>query len=44
MIVENSGGRGHSYSEISHMLTEVGYKNIEKRPLIDPAEIVIGYK
>jgi hypothetical protein len=26
------------------MLTEVGFKNIEKRPLIEPAEIVIGYK
>jgi predicted O-methyltransferase YrrM len=44
MIIENSGGRGYSYSEISQMLTEVGFKNIEKRPLIEPAEIVIGYK
>lgn len=44
MLIENSGGRGYSYSEISHMLTEVGFKNIEKRPLIDPAEVVIGYK
>jgi 3-hydroxy-5-methyl-1-naphthoate 3-O-methyltransferase len=44
MIVENSGGRGYSYSEISQMLTEAGFKSIEKRPLIEPAEIVIGYK
>jgi tRNA A58 N-methylase Trm61 len=44
MIVENSRGRGYSYSEISQMLTEAGFKNIEKRPLIEPAEIVIGYK
>jgi hypothetical protein len=44
MIIENSGGRGYSYSEISQMLTEVGFKNIEKRPLIEPADIVIGYK
>lgn len=44
MIVENSGGRGYSYSEILQMLTEVGFKNIERRPLIEPAEIVIGYK
>lgn len=44
MIVENSGGRGYSYSDISQMLTEAGFKNIEKRPLIEPAEIVIGYK
>jgi hypothetical protein len=26
------------------MLTEVGFKNIERRPLIEPADIVIGYK
>jgi hypothetical protein len=26
------------------MLTGVGFKNIEKRPLAGPAEIVIGYK
>ncbi|MRN68508.1 MAG: hypothetical protein FIO04_02290, partial [Nitrosopumilales archaeon] len=44
MIVENSGGRGYSYNEILQMLTEVGFKNIERRPLIEPAEIVIGYK
>ena len=44
MVIENSKGRGYSYSEISQMLTEAGFKNIEKRPLIEPAEIVIGYK
>ena len=44
MIIENRGGRSYSYSEISEMLTEAGFKNIEKRPLIEPAEIVIGYK
>jgi predicted O-methyltransferase YrrM len=44
MIIENSKGRGYSYIEISEMLTEAGFKNIEKRPLIEPAEIVIGYK
>ena len=44
MIIENSGGRGYSYSEILQMLTEVGFKNIERRPLIEPAEVVIGYK
>lgn len=44
MIVENSGGSGYSYNEILQILTEVGYKNIERRPLIEPAEIVIGYK
>ena len=26
------------------ILTDVGFKNIEKRPLAGPAEIVIGYK
>ena len=44
MIIENSTGRGYSYTEISQMLIEAGFKNIEKRPLIEPAEIVIGYK
>jgi 3-hydroxy-5-methyl-1-naphthoate 3-O-methyltransferase len=44
MIIENSGGRSYSYIEISQMLKEAGFKNIEKRSLIEPAEIVIGYK
>jgi len=44
MIIENMGGRGYSYSGISQMLTEARFKNMEKRPLIEPAEIVIGYK
>jgi len=44
MIVELERGRNYSFSEISKMLTEVGFKNIEKRPLAGPAEIVIGYK
>jgi 3-hydroxy-5-methyl-1-naphthoate 3-O-methyltransferase len=44
MIIENRGGRSYSYNEISGMLTEVGFKNIEKRPLVEPAEIIIGYK
>jgi hypothetical protein len=43
MILENSGGRSYSYSEVSQMLTEAGFKSIEKRPLIEPAEIIIGY-
>ena len=42
--METSGGRNYSYSEVSKMLTGVGFKNIEKRPLTEPAEIVIGYK
>jgi hypothetical protein len=37
-------GRNYSFSEISNMLSDVGFKNIEKRPLSGPAEIVIGYK
>jgi hypothetical protein len=39
MMVETSGGRNYSYSEVSEMLTGVGFKNIEK-PLAGPAEIV----
>jgi hypothetical protein len=44
MLIENSGGRSYSYSEISDMLIEVGFRNIEKRTLAEPAELVIGYK
>jgi hypothetical protein len=44
MIVELERGRNYSFAEISKMLTEVGFKSIEKRPLAGPAEIVIGYK
>jgi len=44
MIVEQERGRNYSFAEISKILTDVGFKNIEKRPLAGPAEIVIGYK
>jgi hypothetical protein len=44
MIVEQPEGRNYSFSEVSTMLTDVGFTNIEKRPLAGPAEIVIGYK
>jgi 3-hydroxy-5-methyl-1-naphthoate 3-O-methyltransferase len=44
MIIEQTEGRNYSFSEVSRMLTDVGFTNIEKRPLAGPAEIVIGYK
>lgn len=44
MIVDMPEGRNYSYSEVSAMLTDVGFTNIEKRPLAGPAEVVIGYK
>jgi hypothetical protein len=44
IIVEVPEGRNFSFSEVSRMLTDVGFTNIEKRPLVGPAEIVIGYK
>jgi hypothetical protein len=44
MVLELDRGRNYSFAEISKMLTEVGFKSIEKRPLAGPAEIVIGYK
>lgn len=44
MIVVQPEGRNYSFSEVSTMLTEVGFTNIEKRSLAGPAEIVIGYK
>jgi hypothetical protein len=44
MMIESSGGRNYSFAEISKMLTDVGFTNVEKRSLAGPAEIVIGYK
>jgi hypothetical protein len=44
MVVDMPEGRNYSYSEVSKMLVDVGFKNIERRPLAGPAEIVIGYK
>lgn len=44
MIVEQPEGRNYSFSEVSKMLTDVGFTNIERRPLVGPAVIVIGYK
>ncbi|MDP9288376.1 MAG: hypothetical protein M3P08_09275 [Thermoproteota archaeon] len=44
MIMLTSGGRNYSFVEISRRLSDVGFKNIEKRPLAGPAQIVIGYK
>ena len=44
MMIEQPEGRNYSFSEVSRMLTDVGFTNIEKRPLVGPAEIVIGHK
>ena len=44
MIVELERGRNYSFAEISKILTDVGFKNIERRSLAGPAEILIGYK
>jgi len=44
MIIENNRGRSYSYDEVSQMLKEAGFKDIEKRRLVEPAEIIIGYK
>jgi hypothetical protein len=44
MIIEQTEGRNYSFYEVSKMLTDVGFTNIEKRPLAGPAEIVIGYR
>ena len=44
MILEQARGRNYSFVEISKILTDVGFKNIERRSLAGPAEIVIGYK
>lgn len=44
MMLEVPEGRNYSFSEVSRMLTSVGFTNIEKKSLTGPAEIVIGYK
>ena len=44
MIVDQPQGRNYSFSEVLKMLIDVGFTNIEKKPLAGPAEIVIGYK
>jgi hypothetical protein len=44
MMIETSGGRNYSFAEISKMLSDVGFLNIEKRSLAGPAEIIIGHK
>jgi 3-hydroxy-5-methyl-1-naphthoate 3-O-methyltransferase len=44
MIIETEGGKNYSFAEISKMLAAAGFSNIEKRTLIGPASIVIGYK
>lgn len=44
MIVDQPQGRNYSFSEVSNMLTDIGFTNIEKRKLAGQAEIVIGYK
>jgi hypothetical protein len=44
MIVDQPVGRNYSFAEVSKMLTDVGFTNIERRPLAGPAEVVIGYK
>ncbi|AFU58269.1 putative o-methyltransferase, family 2 [Candidatus Nitrososphaera gargensis Ga9.2] len=44
MIIETEGGRNYSFAEISKMLASAGFSKIEKRPLLGPASVVIGYK
>ena len=36
MIIEQPQGRNYSYEEVSKMLIDVGFKNIERRPLSWP--------
>lgn len=44
MIIETEGGRNYSFAEISKMLAAAGFDNIEKRALVGPVSIVVGYK
>lgn len=44
MFVDTPESRNYSYAEVSEMLTDVGFMNIEKRPLPGTAEVIIGHK
>ena len=44
MFVNMPKGRNYSHAEVSEMLTDIGFMNMEKRPLPGPAEVIIGHK
>jgi 3-hydroxy-5-methyl-1-naphthoate 3-O-methyltransferase len=44
MILEHKEGRNYSYSEVSEMLSNAGFKDIHQKSLSGPADIIIGYK
>ncbi len=44
MFVDLPEGRNYFHAEVSEMLTDIGFMNIEKRPLRGPAEVIIGHK
>jgi hypothetical protein len=44
MTLEQVGGKSYSFFRRIKNASDVGFTNIEKRPLAGPAEIVIGYK
>jgi hypothetical protein len=45
MILDQSEeGRNYSYSEVSEMLSNAGFKDIQQKSLSGPADIIIGYK
>jgi hypothetical protein len=44
MMVESSEGRTYSFAEISGILESAGFKNVEKRGAVGPADFIIGYK
>lgn len=44
MILEHKDGRNYSYSEVSEMLSNAGFKDMQQKSLSGPADIIIGYK
>jgi hypothetical protein len=44
IFVDMPEGRNYSHAEVSEMLTDIGFMNMEKRPLPGPAEVIIGHK
>jgi hypothetical protein len=44
MIIETYGGKNYSYTEVVGIINQAGFKRSERRALVGPADIIIGYK
>jgi predicted O-methyltransferase YrrM len=45
MVLETTEGKSYSFAEVSEMLTEAGFTDIEKKPISNsPGHVILGYK